>query len=236
MEYLGLYRGSCAEVKEKNVIHIIRSKYQKIAIYDTKFFGRCLYLDGIIQCSEYDHEEYDKAILRKLKPTDKSILILGGGDGQVAQMAIKLNPLTKITIVEHDISVIITCKKFLNQKIFDHPNVNVLVDDAMHFLETINNIKYDYIICDFTDYPNGFSEIGFREFFSRLFSLSARILNNSSWISAYLGCNESIANSLICPQFCYLEKSTIFLSSFGEKCFFIYSQIKKNNSVPIGGD
>ena len=88
---------SCCEgpglkIRVKNLVYLDRSPYQKITIYDTELYRKCLFLDDLIQCSEKDHEEYDMALLRKLKPADRNLLVLGGGDGHTAQMALKLNP------------------------------------------------------------------------------------------------------------------------------------------------
>jgi spermidine synthase len=229
MEYLGIpcCVGSGLRIKVKALVYYSRSAYQEIAIYDTEPYGRCLFLDGVIQCAESDHEEYDRTILNKLKPTDKSLLVLGGGDGYTAEMALRLNPGIQVTVVELDGAVISACKLHLDQKIFDHPSVNLVIDDAFHFMERAGNVNYDCIICDLTDLPVGYSDIEFKDFYLNVFSLSTNILNRSGWISIYSGCNADIANDMISSHLGQLEKDEVFISSFGEPCYFVHGYVLK---------
>jgi spermidine synthase len=229
MEYLEVpcCEGPGLRIKVKDLIFNGRSAYQEVAVYDTETYGRCLFLDGVIQCSESDHEKYDKTILKKLKHTDKNLLILGGGDGYTAEMALRLNPGIQVTVVELDSAVINACKVHLDQKIFDHPSVNLVIDDAFHFMERAGNVNYDCVICDLTDLPVGCNDIKFKDFHLNVFSLSPKILTRSGWISAYTGCNADIANDMISSHFGQIEKNEVFISSFGEPCFFVHGQVLK---------
>lgn len=215
------------KIKVKELLYISRSAYQEIAVYDTDTYGRCLFLDGVIQSAESDHEKYDKTILKKLKPTDRNLLILGGGDGYTAEMALRLNPGIHVTVVELDGAVINACKIHLDQKIFDHPSINLVIDDALHFMEEADNVNYDCIICDLTDQPVGYKDIKFKDFHLNVFSLSTKILNRPGWISAYMGCNADIANDMISLHLGQIEKDEVFISSFGEPCYFVHGLVLK---------
>src|SRR5688572_3495170 len=85
------FNGPPLIIPVKSQLHKGRSQFQEIAVYDTQEFGKCLLLDGSIQCTQSDHEQYDRIILKKLKPSDQRLLILGGGDGYIAETALKLN-------------------------------------------------------------------------------------------------------------------------------------------------
>jgi len=148
-------------------------------------------------------------------------------------MALRLNPGIQVTVVELDGAVIGACKLHLHQKIFDHPSVNLVIDDAFHFMEWAGNVNYDRIICDLTDLPVGYGDIEFKDFYSNVFSLSTNILNRSGWISIYSGCNEDIANDMTSSHLGQIEKNEVFIPSFGEPCYFVHGH--KINLTARGG-
>jgi spermidine synthase len=198
------------------------SKYQEIAIYDTESFGRCLFLDGVIQCSESDHAIYDKAILRKLKTEDNKILILGGGDGYTAETALKMNPHLKITVVEIDDVVINACKTYLSQTVFDDARVKLIMDDAYNFLNKAETEMYDGIICDLTELPVGYDDGKFSEFFSVTFLSSEKLLGDRAWISVFAGNQSDLLHDMLNRTFKNTETSNVFVPSFGELSHFLY--------------
>jgi spermidine synthase len=220
-------------IKIKDLLFKGISKYQKIEIYDTEEFGRCLFIDGIIQCSEKDHFIYDKAILKKMRDTDKNILILGGGDGYLAEMAINLHPDVKITIVDLDEMVVNSCKNYLGQHVFENVNVKLFIDDALIFMKERQDAKYDGIICDLTEFPIGYSNNKIVSFYEDVFKLSYLILNNNGWIGVYAGIKDmtidenkaliDILTELLTKNFRNLEKAEVFIPSFGESCLFLYA-------------
>jgi spermidine synthase len=227
VEYLEVpcSEGPGLRIKVKDLVYVGQSEYQKIAIYDTELYGRCLFLNDVIQCSEKEHEKYDEAILSKLKPTDQNLLVLGGGDGHTAQMALRLNPNIEITVVELDEAVIKACEAHLGQNIFNHSNVNTAIEDAIHFMEQASAASYDCVVCDLTDIPIGHSGVMCKDFHMKVFSLANRVLKHSGWISAYAGCNANITNDITLSWIHHVEKHIIHISCFGEPCFFVCSQV-----------
>jgi len=241
MNYLELpifATGETMKIGIKENLETVESDFQDISVIDTFDYGRCLVIDGIVQTSETDHDLYDRTILRRLSEKDKHILILGGGDGYVAQMALDINPNVKITIVDLDIEVIKTCQKNLNQKVFAHPNVRLVVGDAFHFMKTYEKLheeKFDGIICDLTDNPVGGNgnEEKFKDFYSKIFKFSKSILKDSGWISVQAGSSESIEKyvhsakilfNLLTENFKNVSKEDILIPSFGEDCAFLFGK------------
>jgi len=222
MEYLEVacFDGTALKIRIKDLIYSKKSDYQEVSIYDTYSFGKCLFLDGIIQFAEKDHEKFDKEIISKLKCTDKKILILGGGDGNTAEMALMSNSEISITIVERDIAVINACKKYLGQKTFDHSNVKIVIDDAVNFLNNNLTSKYDGVICDITDTPLGYSNI--KEFYSEIYSLTNKVLTKNGWFTAYMGCNEDVVEEIIISNKGLNGNCKVSIESFGEPCFIIH--------------
>lgn len=212
------------------------SSFQKIVVADLKKFGKSLIIDGLVQTSEFDHDIYDKAILSKLKPTDRHILILGGGDGYVAEMALKINPDLKITIIDLDVEVVNACKKYLHQAIFSHPNVQLNIGDALSFLQTYHSKggePVDGIVSDLTDNPIGVkgAKTKLKYFYEQIFTLSKKILKRDGWISVQAGASEvipkyvdaaSMIQTLIAKIFGNYERKDVSVPSFGEKNSFIF--------------
>lgn len=219
------------KIKIKNLLYTGRSKYQNIEVYDTEEFGRCLFIDGIIQCSEKDHHIYDKTILKHLKSDDEKILLLGGGDGFIAEMAAQLNPNVEVTIVDLDEEVVKVCSKFLGQHIFEDPRVKLIVDDAFSFMDKIKDPVYNGIVCDLTDFPVGYTQRKIVDFYEKVFKLSKRILKDNGWISVYAGVKNMAVNGnfvsdtleiLLAKNFKNIERIDSFIPSFGEDCWFLY--------------
>lgn len=223
--------GRNLRIKIKEIIFSGSSRFQKIDIYDTEEFGRSLFLDGVIQCSEKDHELYDSQILKKLGPSDMDILILGGGDGFIAEKAIKINPEIKVTIVDIDEEVIKVSRRFLSQKVFKDPRVKVVISDALDYVMNTKGESFDGIISDLTDFPLGYDNM-LKELFSNIFSESRRILRGNGWISLYggvKGLKDKEGQEIIClledllkKNFPTVEHSEVLIPSFGEPCYFLY--------------
>lgn len=229
--------GEVMKIEINSILHNMQSDFQKIVVADTKDYGRCLIIDDVMQTAESDHEIYDRELLKKLKKTDENILILGGGDGYIAQMAVRDNINLKIDIVDLDIEVINSAKKFLDQKVFDNKNVKLFIGDALHFLKTTDK-SYDGIICDLTDTPIGTKQEmeEFDEFFKKTISLSKAKLKNGGWISVQGGAScttenytdeAGIINKIMKQEdFDNISKSDKYIPSYGESCAFLFAQKK----------
>ena len=71
---------------EKKIVEK-KSLYQNILIFDSKYFGRVMTLDKVIQITEYDHHGYSEMLSHvPILSHDKvkKVLIIGGGDGAIA--------------------------------------------------------------------------------------------------------------------------------------------------------
>lgn len=228
--------GENMKIKIKNIIGKIKSNFQDILFINTNKFGRCLIINGIMQTAETDHKIYDKAILRKIRKTDKKILILGGGDGYVAEMALKINPNLEIKVIDLDVEVVKGCAKYLDQKIFKNPKVQIYIEDAFHYLKSTikRNGKFDGIICDLTDEPiRKKDQKDFRKFYEEIISLSQNALNNNGWISLQAGAAEissghinaaSLLGNILKKHFKRIARFDIMIPSFGEKNSFLYAK------------
>ena len=238
MEYLEspIYKnGKTIRTKVVKKLYEINSAFQNIVVADLRKFGRSLIIDGLVQTSESDHEVYDKSLLALLKPTDKHILILGGGDGYVAEMALKINPNLKIDVIDLDAEVINVSKKYLEQTIFSNPNVHVNIGDALTYLNTYyerGGDTVDGIISDLTDNPIGGkgARTKLKKFYNEAFVLSKKLLKSNGWIIAQAGASSvipkyinaaNLIQELLKRIFGNYNRKDVLIPSFGEENAFV---------------
>jgi spermidine synthase len=229
--------GEMMDVFVKEIIYDKKSAFQQITIADTVQFGRSLLIDGIMQGTEKDYEIYDREMLKLLDKKAERILVLGGGDGSLAEVALKTDANLKVCVIELDSEVIMACEKYLGQNIFAHPNVELCIGNALDHLESAQitgNIKYDGILCDLTDTPMGCEKSGdFERFYERLISLAFSVLKDDGWISIQAGASSThekhidaafIIENTLTKYFPNTTRSDIAIPSFGEDVAFLFGQ------------
>lgn len=215
----------------------IKSWLQRIEIIDTEEFGLCMLIDKKIQTSETDHHLYDEAMLAGLSNTDREIIILGGGDGYVAEAALKINPSLKITIVDLDPEVVAVAKRHLGQKVFDHPNVTTYIGDALSYLQRRQGEPVDGVLADLTDNPISHLKDPYGDdhagFYGRLMPLIKRHLHKDGWLMFRASAPEmsqrhintgAIIEGQARQHFDNVTYNDVFIPSFGEKNRFIMAR------------
>ncbi|MEM1996227.1 MAG: spermidine synthase, partial [Thermoplasmatales archaeon] len=79
-------------VRIKNHLFSKESKYQRIDIFESDFYGKVLALDGCFMITEKDEFMYQEMITHPAMMSHKDprdVLIIGGGDGGVAREVLK---------------------------------------------------------------------------------------------------------------------------------------------------
>ncbi|XP_072036289.1 spermine synthase-like [Amphiura filiformis] len=163
------------------------SKYQHVRIMHSPQYGNMLILDGDPNLAESDIS-YTKAITGngREKFEDKTVLILGGGDGGILHEVLKEKPKF-ITMVEIDQVVIDAAIKHLRGICYNAmdslrgPNYEVLVEDCIPILEAYikEGKKFDYVINDLTAIPITTEARGSQWDFLRLIlQLSMKVLKS----------------------------------------------------------
>ncbi|MGA1841402.1 MAG: polyamine aminopropyltransferase [bacterium] len=157
----------------EKVLFKTKSNFQEILVIQNQYFGKMLFLDGILQISERDEFFYHEMlthIVMHAHPNPKRILVIGGGDGGVVREVLKHKHVEKVYFVEIDEEVINVSKEFF-------PNVSCSIDDCKVETKIMDGAdfikkcpsKIDVIIIDSTDI------IGFaRSLFSEDFFVSAK--------------------------------------------------------------
>lgn len=146
-----------------------KTEHQRLKLFESKTFGRVLTLDSVVQTTESDEFIYHEMmahlpILAHGKA--KRVLIIGGGDGGMAEEVLKHASVESVTMVEIDAGVVEFSKQYLPnicRQAFDDSRLKLVIADGAKFVaETAD--RFDIAIIDSTD-PIGPAEVLFTEAF-----------------------------------------------------------------------
>jgi len=134
----------------------VQSPFQRVRILESYKYGKMLALDDMVMTTIKDEFHYHEMISHPAMFTHgsaKNILVIGGGDGGTVREILRHEGVEKVTMVEIDGEVIEACKQHLRQidAAFDHPNLNLIVDDGIAFIKNAAPESYDLIIVDGSD-------------------------------------------------------------------------------------
>jgi len=148
--------GEQQRYKDK-IIYEQQSRYQRIVITQWKdhFW---LYINGNQQLSTLDEQMYHEPLVHpamSLIPQVKDVLILGGGDGCAVREVLKYPSVEHITLVDLDpamteLGLNHPVLKKVNEAALTSEKVEIINDDAFHFLENTRQY-YDVVIIDLPD-------------------------------------------------------------------------------------
>ncbi|RWS27742.1 Spermidine synthase-like protein [Leptotrombidium deliense] len=152
-------------IKYSKVLHEENSPFQRILVFESPKFGKCLVLNDAVQCTEIDEFSYQESIAflpLNCHPNPKKVLIIGGGDGGVAREVLKHPLVEEVTLCEIDEAVINVSKKYFPTLScsFGDPRLKLVIADGNQFVQNHKNM-YDVIICDSSD-PCGPAECLFQ--------------------------------------------------------------------------
>jgi spermidine synthase len=150
------------------LIYSSQSNYQHIEVFETKYFGKLLRLDGIIQMTEFDEANYHEMIVHvplNSHSLPEKVLVIGGGDGGAVREILKHKDVKKIDLVEIDEQVINVSKKFFPDvsKGLDDPRLSIINEEGANYAKFCSTF-YDVIIIDSTD-PFSVGQSLFKESF-----------------------------------------------------------------------
>ena len=178
-------------IKIKKKIFSLKSKYQKIEVFDTYTFGRILVLDGIIQLSqkyEFIYHEMMTHLPLFCHSNPERVLIIGGGDGGILREVLK-HPIKKVFLVDIDEKVFQISKKFLSflrlKESLKDKRTKVLITDGSEFIKKFKDF-FDIVIVDSTD-PIGparslFTEKFYKSVFATLNENGIMITQSGNWL------------------------------------------------------
>ncbi len=144
---------SAVGIEYEKYLHQSQSKYQKIDIIKTKYYGNAMYLDGCFMLSEKNQDYYHQECVKLIPKKTKEILIIGGGDCGIAKLIQNQSSVDQVDIVEIDKKVVEVSKRYFPNH-FKYKNKknkpNIIIEDGYAYLKTSQK-KYNCIIVDSTD-------------------------------------------------------------------------------------
>ncbi len=143
----------------ERVLYETQTAHQHLVLFENKFFGKMLMLDGATQVTARDEFIYHEMmshlpILAHGKARD--VLIVGGGDCGIAEEVLKHKAVRRLVQVEIDASVVEFAKEHFPEftaPVFKDKRFELIIDDGMKFA-TETARRFDVIIVDSTD-PQG---------------------------------------------------------------------------------
>jgi spermidine synthase len=141
------------------VLHEVKTRHQHLVLFEHKFFGKTLMLDGATQITsrdEYVYQEMMSHVPLFAHGKAKDVLIVGGGDCGIAEEVLKHKSVKRLTQVEIDASVVEFAKKHypeFTRPVFADKRFESVIDDGAKYVATTER-RFDVIIVDSTD-PQG---------------------------------------------------------------------------------
>jgi spermidine synthase len=134
----------------------VRTKFQTAEVLDTRDYGRCLFLDGLVQSTRMDEFIYHESLVHPglmLHPRPETVFLAGGGEGAPLREILKHPSVKKIIMVEIDRGVVELSRKHLrpwHAGAWRDPRLRLFFEDARVHLEN-NPVRYDVLILDLCD-------------------------------------------------------------------------------------
>lgn len=148
-------------VRTEEQLFVGKSEWQDISVINTPSFGKMLILNGHVLFSDADNFVYNEMVVHvpmAVHPNPEKVLIIGGGDGGVAQVLELYPDIKQIDIVEPDEMLVDVCRQYFPEFAsgLDDDRVTIYHQDGLRFLRNCD-CDYDIIINDATD-PFGHTE------------------------------------------------------------------------------
>ena len=149
-----------------------QTDFQHVQIFDNAHFGRVMLLDGIVQITQRDEATYSEMLTHPAileLGSVRRVMIVGGGDGAIAEEVLKHPSIEHVDLVDIDGRVVELCRELfanVHNGAFDDARLCLRIEDAFEFLKGKEG-EYDLIIADRPD-PVGPAEILFETKFYTL--------------------------------------------------------------------
>lgn len=133
-----------------------KTAYQEMYIVETGVYGKALVLDGKWQSCTGDEFLYHEPLVHPAMichGSPRNVLVLGGGEGATIREVLRWQTVEKVAMIDIDGEVVEACRQYLPEmhaNAFDDPRLDLIIGDALEFLETSEE-KWDVIISDLSD-------------------------------------------------------------------------------------
>lgn len=136
-----------------------RTEFQHLVLFEHRYFGKMLMLDGATQVTARDEFIYHEMMTHVpifAHGNAREVLIVGGGDCGIAEEALKHSSIERLTQVEIDPSVVEFSKQHFPEftgPVLSDRRFDLVIDDGMKFVAETDR-RFNVIIVDSTD-PQG---------------------------------------------------------------------------------
>jgi spermidine synthase len=161
----------------ERVLYEVQTEHQHLVLFEHKYFGKMLMLDGATQITKRDEFIYQEMMSHVpifAHGRAKDVLIIGGGDCGIAEEVLKHKTVERLTQVEIDASVVEFAKEHFpefTRPVFADRRFESVIDDGMKYVAR-TECRFDVIIVDSTD-PQGPGKVLFS---SRFYAACKRCL------------------------------------------------------------
>ena len=112
------YQGDVRFGLRGKVIVEEKTKFQKITIFESQYYGKVLALNNSWMTAEKQEKQYHECLVHPALSSSlelNNVLIIGGGDGGTARECLKYKDLKCLDLVEIDSLVIEMSQKYLSK-------------------------------------------------------------------------------------------------------------------------
>jgi spermidine synthase len=182
----------------ERVLYEAQTEHQHLVLFEHKFFGKVLMLDGATQVTSKDEFIYHEMMTHVpifAHGRAREVLIVGGGDCGIAEEVLKHKSVKRLTQVEIDAAVVEFSKEHFpefTRPVVANPRFDLVIDDGMNYVAKTER-RFDVIIVDSTD-PQGPGKVLFSEKFYRA---CRRCLNNGGVMVTQNGVPILQSNELV---------------------------------------
>src|SRR5436190_3730424 len=143
----------------ERVLYETKTEHQQLILFQHKFFGKVLMLDGATQVTSKDEFVYHEMMTHVpifAHGNVKEVLIVGGGDCGIAEEVLKHKKVRRVTQVEIDASVVEFSKEHFPEftgPVLKDTRFDLVIDDGIKYVKETDR-RFDVVIVDSTD-PQG---------------------------------------------------------------------------------
>jgi len=140
----------------ERVLYEANTEHQHLVLFQHRFFGKVLMLDGATQVTTKDEFVYHEMMSHVplfAHGKAKEVLIVGGGDCGIAEEVLKHKSVERLTQVEIDASVVEFAREHFpefTKPVLGNKRFDLVIDDGMNFVASTDR-RFDVIIVDSTD-------------------------------------------------------------------------------------
>ena len=162
----------------ERVLYETQTEHQHLVLFQHRYFGKVLMLDGATQVTSRDEFIYHEMMTHVpifAHGRAREVLIVGGGDCGIAEEVLKHKAVARLTQVEIDASVVEFSKEHFpefTRPVLADKRFDLVIDDGMNYVAKTKR-RFDVIIVDSTD-PQGPGKVLFS---SRFYAACKHCMN-----------------------------------------------------------